>query len=287
MLAAVEERSRKQHESRLRQSLEDVERRQRLEVERAATVEEAREEAYQAAEAHFKELVKVSGVQPVAPGSRARYQFGPPHPRPAGSQDLRERNAKEEAARSKKLEQRVRAHYEEQLKTTQQQLELALSLNDEMDEKVGRPAGGACGSTSAFTHRTAAQWLREIGSRNEASLRAMSDFEERCKRQYEQRFETYQKRTEEQLRAFTEERLKEKEKEAEQVAVLRQTVRGRAAWRADASGVGRPLPLAPEPHCAGEPGAGARVSAVAADPRDADADGEVARGVRGRGGAPE
>lgn len=56
----------------------------------------------------------------------------------------------------------------------------------------------------------------------------MSDFEERCKRQYEQRFETYQKKTEEQLRAFTDQRLKEQEREAEQVAVLQQTVRWRA-----------------------------------------------------------
>lgn len=58
---------------------------------------------------------------------------------------MRERAATEEAARAKALEARVRAHYEELLQQTQQQLQLALRLNDEVD---GR-------------------WMAEIAQRNE------------------------------------------------------------------------------------------------------------------------
>lgn len=59
MLAELEERARSHHSAHMRRVLEEVDERQRLEMERAGAVEAAREEAYEAAQKHFREMVRV------------------------------------------------------------------------------------------------------------------------------------------------------------------------------------------------------------------------------------
>ena len=78
-----------------------------------------------------------------------------------------------EATRAKKLDQRLRNHYETVIEHMQSQLDAALKLNDDADK----------------------QWMEDVEARNRQQVATMQAYEEKCRRLYQTRLTEYIERT--------------------------------------------------------------------------------------------
>ncbi len=94
--------------------------------------------------------------------------------------NLRKSWEDEEISRSKRLEERLRGHYSIILEHMESQLQMALSLQDEVDK----------------------QWVKDVEMRNRQQMKMMNAFEKKCRRLYDERLTEYVERTDEQMTEY-------------------------------------------------------------------------------------
>lgn len=99
--------------------------------------------------------------------------------------DLRRSWEVEEAGRMRQMEDRLRANYNAMLDHMEAQLRLALQWQDDADQK----------------------WLEELDIRNKKQLESVRLFEEKCRRLYETRLESYAEKTRAQVAGYEEQLL--------------------------------------------------------------------------------
>eukprot|EP00606_Chrysophyceae_sp_TOSAG23-5_P001587 GSChrysophyteH2.ASY1.ANO1.173.1 assembled CDS len=93
---------------------------------------------------------------------------------------LRKSWEEEEMARAKRLEDRLRGHYSVIMEHMESQLQMALSLQDEVDK----------------------QWVRDVEMRNRQQMKMMNAFEKKCRRLYDARLTEYIEKTDEQMTEY-------------------------------------------------------------------------------------
>ena len=129
--------------------------------------------------------------------------------------DLRVSWEEEERERSKQLEQRLRSHYQLSINHLENQLRMALELNDEVDQR----------------------WMEDVEIRNKQQARTMRAFEEKCRRLYDTRLREYEERTDKQLSEYEQALLEVGAKGALEKAKLESQIRklklASSRWRVD------------------------------------------------------
>ncbi len=94
--------------------------------------------------------------------------------------NLRKSWEDEELARAKRLEDRLRGHYCVILEHMEAQLQMALTLQDEVDK----------------------QWVKDVEMRNRQQMTMMTAYEKKCRRLYDERLTEYIERTDEQMTEY-------------------------------------------------------------------------------------
>ena len=171
----VEQQAREYHKHRLERSLGDLEHRAMTEVDKARVRNDAMIEAEQRMNSRFQRMVS----------------------------ELRESWNQEEQARAVAADARLRAHFETVLEHAQDQLQMALSLNDSVDKR----------------------WMEDVQRRNKQMLDGMKKFQAKCQRLYETRLKDYVGATEEQLRRYESQLLEKGAAAAAEKGALRSRIR--------------------------------------------------------------
>jgi hypothetical protein len=183
----VEQQAREYHKHRLERSLGDLEHRAMTEVDKARVRNDAMLEAEQRMNSRFQRMVS----------------------------ELRESWNQEEQARALAADGRLRAHFETVLEHAQEQLQMALSLNDSVDKR----------------------WMEDVQRRNKQMLDSMKQFQAKCQRLYETRLKDYVAATEEQLRRYEAQLLEKGAAAAAEKGALRSKIRrikiACQRWRVD------------------------------------------------------
>ena len=183
----IEQQAREYHKHRLERSLGDLEQRAMTEVDKARVRNDAMLEAEQHMNSRFQRMVS----------------------------ELRESWNKEEQARALAADGRLRAHFETVLEHAQQQLQMALDLNDSVDKR----------------------WMEDVQRRNKQMLDGMKKFQAKCQRLYETRLKDYVAATEEQLRKYEAQLLEKGAEAAAEKGALRSRIRrikiACQRWRVD------------------------------------------------------
>ncbi len=104
--------------------------------------------------------------------------------------DLRKSWEEEEILRIQQMEIKIRQHYELIIEQLENQLKLALQLQDTADQ----------------------QWLQDLELRNRQQLDMMKSFEEKCKKLYEIRLLEYAEKTSAQISSYEEKLLEVNER---------------------------------------------------------------------------
>jgi hypothetical protein len=94
--------------------------------------------------------------------------------------ELRANWQQAEEQRVEQLENRLRVHYETVLEHAQIQVQMALKLNDDADQR----------------------WMEDLAHRNKRQIEAMHAFEDKCKRLYEGRLTEHEEQMQEQLAQY-------------------------------------------------------------------------------------
>jgi hypothetical protein len=94
--------------------------------------------------------------------------------------NLRKSWEDEELSRAKRLEDRLRGHYCVVLEHMEAQLQMALTLQDEVDK----------------------QWVKDVEMRNRQQMKMMNAFEKKCRRLYDTRLSEYVEKTDEQMMEY-------------------------------------------------------------------------------------
>lgn len=171
----LEDQAREYHKHRLERTLGELEQRTMLEQDKARVRHEALMDAESRLTSRFKRMVK----------------------------ELRENWHREEQARAAAAESRLRSHFDTVLDHVQEQLNLALSLNDAVDRR----------------------WMDDVQQRNKHTLDTMNKFRQKCQRLYDTRLKEYVQATEGQLRHYEAELLKRGAEAAEQSTRLHSQLR--------------------------------------------------------------
>ena len=187
MVETLQEKVRMEQEAQMRRALDLLEKAARSESERSRQMYDIQSKAEAASSAKFQNLVS----------------------------ELRETWEAEEATRAKKLDQRLRNHYETVIEHMQSQLDAALKLNDDADK----------------------QWMEDVEARNRQQVATMQAYEEKCRRLYQTRLTEYIERTDSELAEYEEMLLQAGSKAAVQSARfeshLRRVKLSCSKWRAD------------------------------------------------------